>query len=219
MKPLAIYNRLYHAFGPQHWWPVVASHQRQGTGDKRFEICVGAILTQNTAWGNVEKALINLASARALNPAAIVSIKPARLSELIRPAGYFRQKTKKLKIFTDWFFKEYGGDFKRMKCASLPKLRTDLLSVWGIGPETADSMLLYALGKPSFVIDAYTKRLCGSLGIAFKDYHEYQEFFTSNLPKNAKLYNEYHALIVAWGKLWRKDKEMAQNILKNRVRK
>lgn len=219
MKPLTIYNRLYRAFGPQHWWPVVANResqianrddQRLAISDKPFEVCVGAILTQNTAWGNVEKALRNLIAAEAMNPAVIVSMKETRLARLVRPAGYFRQKAKKLKIFSRWILAEFGGDLSRMKRTSLPELRERLLSVWGIGPETADSILLYALGKPSFVIDAYTKRLCDCLGVAFKDYHEYQTFFASRIPKSVKLYNEYHALIVAWGKLFGNKKTSAE---------
>lgn len=214
MRPAVVYGQLLRHFGPQGWWPTQASAKRKAKSVKQFEVCVGAILTQNTAWGNVEKALRNLIAARALDPAVIVSMKEVRLARLIRPAGYFRQKAKKLKIFSRWVLDEFSGEFERMKRLPLSTLRAELLSLWGIGPETADSMLLYALGKPSFVIDAYTKRLCDCFGIVFKDYHEYQNFFTSYLPKSVKLYNEYHALIVAWGKMLRNAPARAKAILK-----
>lgn len=214
MNPQAIYNRLYRAFGPQEWWPTYSRDRGQATRDKPFEICVGAILTQNTAWTNVEKAIVNLHSVGVMEPTTILSTPMPRLAQLVRPAGYFRQKAKKLKIFSKWFLEEWSGDFSRMRRVPLIKLRARLLSVWGIGPETADSILLYALGKPSFVVDAYTKRLCDCFGIAFKDYHEYQKFFTSSLPKSTKIYNEYHALIVAWGKLHKKDPLRARELVK-----
>ncbi|MEK7516242.1 MAG: endonuclease III domain-containing protein [Patescibacteria group bacterium] len=224
MKPLQIYNRLYRAFGPQHWWPVTASgksrianrdDQRLAISDKPFEVCVGAILTQNTAWINVEKAIANLIAARVMDPTAVHTISPQRLERLIRPAGYFRQKAKKLKIFSRWVLDEFGGDFERMRRVPLPKLRESILSVWGIGPETADSILLYALGKPIFVVDAYTKRLCDCFKVSFKTYGEYQRFFQTSIPKSAKIFNEYHALIVAWGKVLSKDPKRAFAVVKD----
>lgn len=201
MNLLEIYKRLYEYFGPQHWWPVTQELGIKNQELRRFEICVGAILTQNTAWKNVEKAIANLHTAKALGANIILKMPENKLAALIRPAGYYNQKAKKLKIFSKWFLKNKTA--KREK----------LLSLWGIGPETADSILLYAFGKPNFVVDAYTKRLCSCLGINFQTYDEYQHFFESQLPRNKKLYNEFHALIVAWGKLCIKDKISARSVL------
>lgn len=153
---------------------------------------VGAILTQGTAWGNVEKALANLRAPGALRPEAIVRMSTQRLERLIQPAGYFRQKAKKLKIFSRWMGRKGGGGW------STERLRRELLALWGIGPETADSILLYAFNRPVFVVDAYTKRLCATHGVKFKTYDEYRHFFEKRV--DPKLFNEYHALIVAWGK-------------------
>ncbi|MBI2099618.1 endonuclease [Candidatus Uhrbacteria bacterium] len=201
MDVLAVYHRLYNYFGPQHWWPVSQAKSYKLKADSSFEICVGAILTQNTAWKNVERTIANLHLADAMNPAAIIKMPKNKLASLIRPAGYFNQKAKKLKIFSNWYLKN-----------KIPA-REELLSLWGIGPETADSILLYGYNQPSFVIDAYTKRLCGHLKIKYKNYDEYKKFFESRLPKSEKMFNEYHALIVAWGKLLSKDRDQAANIL------
>lgn len=197
-----LYAKLLRHFGPQGWWPI-----KNGGG--AFEIMVGAILTQNTAWGNVERALVRLRQARALRPDAIVRMPTRRLEQLIRPAGYFRQKTKKLKILAHWIASSSDSSQRRKKTDAL---RRELLSLWGIGPETADSILLYALNRPVFVVDAYTKRLCAAHGHHFKNYDACQQFFASRL--HPRQYNEMHALIVAWGKLYRTDKKSALRIIR-----
>lgn len=180
-----------------------------------FEIAVGAILTQNTAWTNVEKALVNLKRAKKLSVQGILTSSTRTLAQLIRPSGYFRQKAKKLKAFAVWLDSRGGSLLRWSKGArvgartgesALGALRDELLGVHGIGPETADCILLYACGKPSFVIDAYTKRLCASFGVRFRTYSEYQRFFVRALPKSVRVYQEFHALIVMWGKARRTKK-------------
>jgi endonuclease-3 related protein len=187
-----IYRSLYKAFGPQHWWP----------GDTPFEISVGAILTQNTNWGNVEKAIQNLKNRDALSARVIYEMPVKKLAELIRPAGYFNIKTQRLKSFINFLMKEYHGSMKKMKSGEMHLLREQLLSVNGIGPETADSILLYALEKPVFVIDAYTKRVLSRHRILDDNssYDEFQSLFHATLNKDEKLFNEYHALFVKVGK-------------------
>jgi endonuclease-3 related protein len=189
-----IYGRLYYAFGPQHWWP----------GDTPFEISIGAILTQNTNWGNVEKAIANLKKEKALSAKAIYSTPLGKLSPLIRPAGYFNVKAKRLKFFVDFLVEEYGGSLLKMGREDTQPLRDRLLEINGIGPETADSILLYALGKPVFVIDAYTRRVLSRHLVMEHDkpYEEYQELFHSLLEKDVKMFNEYHALFVKVGKAY-----------------
>ncbi len=188
-----IYARLCAHFGPQHWWP-----SRGGA----FEIIVGAILTQNTAWTNVEKALVNLKRARLLTPARIQRVERARLARLVRPSGYFNQKAKKLKAFAAFLRKKHRGSLARLFAQELGALRAELLGVFGIGPETADSIILYAAGKPIFVVDAYTRRLCARLGLAGADasYDELQQLFSAHLPRDAALFNDYHAQLVMLGK-------------------
>lgn len=192
--------------GPQHWWP----------GETPFEICVGAILTQNTAWINVEKAIANLKGRGVLDPHLMYALSPSELASLIRPAGYFNIKTKRLRNFLKFLIDEYEGDFERMKGEGTASLREKLLSVRGIGPETADSILLYALEKTSFVVDAYTKRIFSRHGVVSEeaDYHEIQEHFSRHLPESVGaygqtplLYNEFHALIVHVGKEWCRPRE------------
>lgn len=187
-----IYNRLYKAYGPRGWWP----------GETPFEVMVGAILTQNTAWANVEKAIANLKYENLLTPKRLDEIGIPKLAQLIRPAGYFNIKAKRLKSFLSFLFKEYGGDLRLMEKDSLNGLRDKLLNVNGIGPETCDSILLYALEKPIFVIDAYTRRIFSRCGIVDGDisYERLQSIFMENLAPNTRLYNEYHALIVQHGK-------------------
>jgi endonuclease-3 related protein len=193
-KLLEIYRRLYYAFGPQHWWP----------GETPFEIAVGAILTQNTNWGNVEKAIENLKRKRALNAKSIHNMKIDRLASLIKPAGYLNIKAKRLKAFISFLMNEYHGSMKRMKEEEIHPLRKKLLQIYGIGYETADSVLLYALEKPVFVIDAYTKRVLSRHGIIEheRSYEEFQELFHSSLKSDKKLFNEYHALFVKVGKTY-----------------
>lgn len=187
-KLLLIYNKLYSHFGPQHWWP----------GETPFEVAVGAVLTQNTNWGNVEKAIDNLKREGKLNASAIHKITTESLAALIKPAGYFNVKAKRLKHFVSFLMKDYGGSMSRMKDAKLPSIREDLLRVNGIGPETADSIILYALEKPVFVVDAYTKRVLSRHNIKDHDasYDSFQELFDSNLKRDFRLFNEYHALFV-----------------------
>lgn len=187
-----LYRRLYKRFGPQHWWPAETS----------FEVMVGAILTQNTNWSNVEKALENLRKRNLLQPLRLYRLSRRQLAPLIRPSGYYNIKAKRLKDFLIYLMKSYGGNIKRMAKEDLHKLRKELLSVKGIGPETADSILLYALDKPIFVIDAYTKRALLRHGLVKEgaSYEEIQSLFMRNIKKDIKLYNEYHALLVRLGK-------------------
>jgi len=182
---------LFEAHGPQHWWP----------GRSRFEIIVGAILTQSTSWANVEGAIANLRNARLLTPPAIHDIPAAKLASLIRPSGYFRQKAKKLKAFVDFLFDDYSGSLSRMFRTPTAQLREQLLAVHGIGPETADSILLYAGEHPVFVIDAYTRRILErhALADSKRSYEDLRGLFETTLPRDTQLFNEYHALIVHTG--------------------
>ncbi len=198
-----IFNQLLKHFGPQHWWPV----NDPASDLAPFEISVGAILTQNTNWKNVETALKNLKYENLLTPEKIDSLSEETLSSLIRPSGYFRVKTKRLKNYTKYLMKNYHGDVKASLAGDISEKRKELLQVNGIGPETADSILLYAGRRPTFVIDAYTKRVLIRHKIASDNlkYEEYQLLFHDTLLANGnsevvKLFNEYHALFVACGK-------------------
>jgi endonuclease III related protein len=184
MDALRIYRLLFDAYGPQHWWPA----------ESAFEMMIGAILTQNTAWTNVEKAIANLKAADALDARAVLGMGEERLRELIRPSGYFNQKAARLRCFCA-FYLDHGGE---TGLKQLQNPRAKLLALHGIGPETADSMLLYALDMPVFVIDAYTRRIFARLGLTAADasYHELQAFFHAQLPMDPSLFNEFHALIV-----------------------
>lgn len=188
----AYYDALFAAHGPQHWWP----------GRTSFEVIVGAILTQNTSWTSVEIAIRNLRREKLLTPRAIEAVSFTRLAGLIRSSGYFRQKAKKLKCFVHFLRSEYGGSLRKMFHTPTAALREKLLSVHGIGPETADSILLYAGKHPVFVVDAYTRRLLErhQLATAAQSYEEIRKLFERSLPSEAPLYNEYHALIVRTGK-------------------
>jgi endonuclease III related protein len=186
------YNSLFTAFGPQHWWP----------GKTQFEVIVGAILTQNTSWTNVERAIDSLRKARLLSPSAIEKVRIGRLARLIRSSGYFRQKARKLKAFSEFLRFEYAGSLKRMFATPTIVLRGKLLHVFGIGRETADSILLYAGHHPVFVADAYTKRLLtrhGWVGQKAK-YDEMRWIFERQFPGDIARFNEFHALIVHAGK-------------------
>jgi len=188
-----IYDRLRSAFGPQRWWP----------GETPFEVMVGAILTQNTNWANVERAIANLKEAGRLCPRKLLSLRKAHLARLIRPSGYFNIKAERLRSFLRWYMSRTGsGDVKNLRGIRTPALRQELLGVRGIGPETADSMLLYALGRRVFVVDAYTRRFLvrHELIAAGISYEKLRAFFETRLPRSKKLYNEYHALIVNLGK-------------------
>jgi endonuclease-3 related protein len=167
-------------------------------------VIVGAILTQNTAWSNVERAIGNLRGERLLTPAALERVSTPRLARLIRPSGYFRQKARKLKAFVKFLRREFGGSLRRMFRTPTSELRAKLLAVHGIGPETADSILLYAGNHPVFVVDAYTRRILERHGLVpgHAGYDQIQELFERSLPREASLYNEYHALLVNVGKEW-----------------
>jgi endonuclease-3 related protein len=188
------YRAMSSALGPMHWWPARTP----------FEVIVGAILTQSTAWGNVERAIANLRSARVLTPSAMLRISTQRLAGLVRPSGYFRQKAKKLKAFVRFLQEGYGGSLKRMFLTPTLELREKLLSVHGIGPETADSILLYAGNHPVFVVDAYTHRIFGRHGITDgkPDYERVRTAIEASLSAQPELFNEFHALIVNTGKNW-----------------
>lgn len=187
-----IYQRLHKSFGPQHWWPA----------QEPFEVIVGAILTQNTNWANVERAIANLKKAEVLNPEQLYQLDVNKLAQLIKPAGYFNIKAKRLRNFLKWFIEIYDGDIKRLSLEPIDKAREQLLNVNGIGPETADSIILYAFNKPSFVVDAYTYRIFSRHNLipAETTYQEIQDFFHTNLENDVSLFNEYHALIVRVGK-------------------
>jgi len=187
-----VYSRLYAAHGPQHWWP----------GETPFEVIVGAILTQSAAWTNVEKAISNLKAAGALSPEGLHGLSEGELARLIRPSGYFNAKARKLKAFVELLYERFNGDLRRLLALPAPELRVLLLGTHGIGPETADSILLYAAGQPVFVIDAYTRRVFSRLGFVpdADTYDGWQRLFTDELPADARLFNEYHALIVRLGK-------------------
>ena len=187
-----IYRRLFDALGPQHWWP----------GQSPFEVMVGAVLVQNTSWQNVKRAIENLRQADLLEPHALYAVPEEQLQELIRPAGYFRIKARRLRSLLEFFVRRYDGSIRTMFCTELATLRKELLGVHGIGPETADSILLYAGGLPSFVVDAYTYRVFTRHGwIGFDaDYSQIQDYFQTGLPDDAAMYNEYHALLVRVGK-------------------
>lgn len=191
---LRYYEAMSGALGPMHWWPAKTP----------FEVIVGAILTQSTSWGNVERAINNLRSARMLTPSAILGVRASRLAMLVRPSGYFRQKAKKLKAFAQFLHVAYGGSLKRMFRTPTLELRKKLLSVHGIGPETADSILLYAGNHPVFVVDAYTHRIFSRHAITGgkPDYEAVRAQFEGALPRRAQLLNEFHALIVNTGKNW-----------------
>jgi len=188
------FETLSSALGPSHWWPGITP----------FEVAVGAILTQNTNWSNVQKAVLRLRENGVLHPEKMSALSEDELARLIRPAGYFRIKAGRLKNFL-WFLRmECNYNFKTLQKMELEVLRSRLLQVKGIGPETADSILLYALKKPSFVVDAYTKRILNRHFLVPEDidYHELRSLFMDNLPEDVHLFNEYHALLVRTAKTW-----------------
>ena len=186
------YHTLLSAHGPQHWWP----------GRSRFEVIVGAILVQNTSWANVAGAIRNLRREKLLAPAAMHRVETEKLRELIRSSGYFRQKTRKLKAFTRFLYEKYAGSLTKMFQTPTATLREQLLAIHGIGPETADVILLYAGKHPVFVVDAYARRILARHELTLKahPYEELRRLFEASLPKEPQLYNEFHALIVHIGK-------------------
>ena len=189
---LDIYHRLLSHYGPQHWWPA----------EDPFEVIAGAILTQATAWTNVEQALSNLKAETELTPVALRHLPPHRLATLIRPCGYYNAKAAKLKAFVERLGERYSDDLSQLFALEIDDLRQELLSIHGVGEETADSIILYAAKKPVFVIDAYTRRIIRRLGLApgSDSYRAFQARFTNNLPPEERLFNEYHALLVRHGK-------------------
>ena len=193
-----MYQLLLDEFGPQDWWPA----------DTPLEVMVGAVLTQNTNWSNVEKAIANLKSHGLLDLEKLRGVPLPELAEIIRSAGYYNIKAKRLKNLVAWVFAEFDGSLERMFALSVNDLRQRLIRVNGIGPETCDSIVLYAVGKPTFVIDTYTHRVLLRHGLIdeYADYEEIKEVFESNLPTDAELYSEFHALIVRVGKLCSKRK-------------
>jgi len=185
---LDIFDRLAAHFGPLHWWPAQTP----------FEVVIGAILTQNTAWRNVEYAIANLRNAGLLSSSSMREIGQEELEALIRPAGFFRQKAERLKLFVEHLYRGHGGDLALMLAGPLDTVRAELLGCKGVGPETADSILLYAGNRPSFVVDAYTRRLLTRLGLlkGEESYEAIRALFMDHLPHRSDLFNEYHALIV-----------------------
>ncbi|MBI5678655.1 MAG: endonuclease III domain-containing protein [Planctomycetes bacterium] len=201
-KLLKIYQKMFDAFGPRQWWP----------GETPFEVVIGAILTQNTNWSNVEKAIKNLKTAGKLSPEGIYGLSIAELAELIKPSGFFNVKAKRVKAFINWLFSRYEGNLSKMFAQDLQTLRSELLSVKGIGPETADSILLYAGNMPTFVVDAYTHRIFSRHELIPEEstYDEMKSFFEENLPEDVQLFNEYHALLVNIGKTFCKTKKVCE---------
>lgn len=196
MTPSArhVHDLLLARLGPQQWWP----------GQSPFEVMVGAVLVQNTAWKNVERAIANLRAADALSPRALEALGDEELEQLIRPAGYFRVKARRLRNLVRYVVDRYDGSLDAMRQIAAPTLRRELLTLNGIGPETADSMLLYALEKPIMVVDAYTRRIWTRHGWIDRDadYDRLQEHIAAGLPADAPLLNEMHALLVHVGHHW-----------------
>jgi endonuclease-3 related protein len=186
-----VYEQLLSAFGPQHWWP----------GESPFEVLVGAVLTQNTSWKNVARAIDNLRDADVLSAASMYNLAPDELAELIRPAGYYRLKAKRLRNLLELIMREHDGSLEAMFATDLTTLREQLLSVNGVGPETADSICLYAAEMPTFVVDAYTARVLKRHGWIEPeaDYYAIKEHFESQLDDDVQLFNEFHALLVRVG--------------------
>ncbi|MGQ9534723.1 MAG: endonuclease III domain-containing protein [bacterium] len=198
-----IYDCLFKKFGPQQWWP----------GDSPFEVMVGAILTQNTNWQNVEKAINNIKREKLLNPKALLKNRN-RITALIKPSGFYRLKTRRLLAFLEWFVNDYDGELENFEGKDTNSIRKELLAIPGIGPETADSILLYALGRPVFVVDTYTRRILSRHNLIEEDddYDEIKKLFEDSLFKDTQLYNEYHALIVRLGKQYCKKNDPLCNI-------
>jgi len=189
---MRFYTRMAAHYGPTHWWP----------GDAPFEIAIGAILTQNTAWSNVEKAIANLKMGRLLHPRAMLECPVETLEAALRPSGYYRQKCVRVRLFCQHLVDDYGGRMERLAKRPLPELREELLALNGIGPETADDILLYACGYPVFVVDAYTRRIFSRHGMVPEaiHYEDLRAVFENNLEHDVNLFKEYHGLIVWTGK-------------------
>ena len=206
--PTKIYKLLLSQFGPQQWWPIDQSYHNINNSDPRFEIIIGTILTQNTAWSNVEKALKLVKNHKMLSIKAINDSPLDQLKHLIKPSGFFNQKAARLQTMSRFLLENYHGDLDQLFMQSTSRIRKTLLNLNGIGPETADSILLYAGEKPIFVVDAYTKRLCARLELPVdsESYESIQTFFQDDLKshisskKLIRTYKEFHAVIVEWAK-------------------
>ena len=207
ITPKILYDILNDRFGSLDWWPMDKEYHKKNGSDQRFEVIVGAILTQNTAWSNVEKAILSLKSQKVLDIDSISKVGIKKLQKLIKSSGFFNQKAERLKNLTLYFKQNYQGNLNYFFKKDIKAIRTELLSLNGIGPETADSILLYAGNLPIFVVDAYTKRICQRLPLDTKiSYEEIQSYFEKELEKSysndeqVKIYNNLHAMIVILGK-------------------
>ncbi len=226
-KTAKIYSMLEKRYGRQNWWPVTLDGELmpkyvsgKRSGKHKFEIIIGAILTQNTSWKNVEKAIINLNENNLIDVSKINKTGKGKLAQLIRSSGYYNQKAKKLKEFCKYLVENYQGDLKKLFSKNTGELRRELLKIHGIGEETADSIILYAAEKPSFVADAYTKRIFSRIGVCNEKirYNELQKLITKNIRKNTGLYNQYHALLVTLGKeICRKKEPMCNACPLNKI--
>ncbi|UCH72119.1 MAG: endonuclease [Thermoplasmatales archaeon] len=213
LTPNILYEILLEEFGKANWWPIDKKYHKKNDSDPRFEIILGAILTQNTSWSNVEKALKNLKSKNMLSMKKILNVEITNLQSMIRPSGFFKQKANRIKILTSYIYNKYNGNLDYFFNGKIRNIREELLSLKGIGPETADSIMLYAGNLTIFVVDAYTKRICERLPLDTNiSYNEIQEYFEIQLGKNyrekdlMKIYGELHALIVTLAKAYCKKK-------------
>jgi len=223
ITPQILHNTLLKKFGNLNWWPMDKSYHKRNDSDPRFEVIIGAVLTQNTAWSNVEKALENLKSKNMLNISKISKLNMKNLQNLIKPSGFFNQKAERLKNLAAYLKNNYNGDLDNFFDREINTIREELLSLNGIGPETADSIILYAGNLPIFVVDAYTKRICERLPMDTNiSYDEIQSYFQREITDNykkeelTKIYNELHAMIVILAKTYcKKNPECSQCPLKN----
>jgi len=219
ITPTQLFDLLLDHFGHQDWWPVDTTYHKKNRSDPRFEVMIGAILTQNTAWTNVEKALTNLKKHHALSLQSIIKMDEHTLKTLIQPSGFFNQKARRLKAFSSYIYEHYGNDLDTIFCRDVQDVRRELLSLNGIGPETADSILLYAGNHPIFVVDAYTKRICTRLPLHIQNssYEEIQRYFEQHLQNTHQkkqivpLYKELHALIVELAKNYCRKKPLCES--------
>ncbi len=218
MQPTDIYKILYNKFGEQNWWPVDKNYHIKNESDFRFEIIVGAILTQNTTWSNAEKAIFNIKKIDMLDIKKILDSDIECLKKIIKPSGFFNQKAERLLKISIYLKNNFNSDLDKFFNRETKVIRNELLSLNGIGPETADSIILYAGNKPVFVVDAYTKRLCERIPLKTNlTYSDIKNFFEKNLNKNYKseeivnIYNEFHALIVKLSKYYCKKKPICKN--------
>jgi len=214
ISPQKLYEILLDVFGHQHWWPIDTQYHQKQHSDSRFEIMIGAILTQNTAWTNVEKALKNLKKHNTFTIDAIANVEEQNLKTMIQPSGFFNQKAQRLKFLASYLEERYERDLQKLFMQDTSEIRDELLSLPGIGPETADSILLYAGNHPVFVVDAYTKRLCRRIPFPLRSdsYDDIKEFFEKQLSsiisekERICVYQELHALLIVLAKqyCWKK---------------